>query len=273
MPDIQEHDVTVGEQAIHVYLLGGQGDSAIVFVHGWGSSGRMWFESFHQLRGFGTCIAVDLPGHGRSSRPAFEWYSLDKLVSTVWDSMQVLGLARPVLIGHSLGASVALALAAQQPHAISQLIAVAPIVTGHAIPWARWMVRPAFFGPLRKVASIAWPAAGVVTRHRPSRHIVSILLQPFRVRDLEDLCASDPEASLATAVTATTSDLSGSLPAIRTPSLIVVGTHDLTCPPHEGRLAARLIPGARLVELPTRHHPFAERPELFFPAVSEFLRS
>jgi 3-oxoadipate enol-lactonase len=99
------------------------------------------------------------------------------------------------------------------------------------------------------------------------------LLSPFTLRDVEDLAMSDPEASLATGVMATREDISALLPEIIAPCLVVVGAYDVTSPPRQGRLAAARIPGARLLELPTRHHPFAERPDLFYPAVVDFLRS
>jgi pimeloyl-ACP methyl ester carboxylesterase len=273
MSDIREHEIAVGDLRIHTYLRRGAGEATLVFLHGWGSSGRMWLDSFDWVSDLGTCLALDLPGHGRSARPPFDWFSLENLVVVVRDLLAGMGVAKPVLIGHSLGGALALAYAATQPDALSRLVVVAPAVSGRVVLYARWAFHPAFFGPLRAISSIVRPAAALSLRSRLLRWAAARLIQPFRLRDLEDYIQSDPQASLATAVIAARSDLTDSLGSICAPSLIVVGRQDLTVPPEEGRRAAQRIPGSLLVELPTRHHPFNERPDLFFPILRSFLQS
>ena len=273
LSDMQEHEIAVGDLPIHYYRRAGGPQATLVFIHGWGSSGRMWLPSFQAIGDLGTCLALDLPGHGRSARPTFDWYSLDRFVAVVRGFLIELGVEKPVLISHSLGGAIALAYAAAYPGEISRLVAVAPAVSGRVVPGARWLLHPAFFGPLRAISSVAWPAAALTIRSRRLHSAAARLLQPFRLQDLEDFSQSDPEAGLASAVVAARSDLSGVLGHICAPCLIVVGKGDLTIPPQEGRRAARAIPGAQLVELPARHHPFHERPDLFFPILRSFLQS
>jgi pimeloyl-ACP methyl ester carboxylesterase len=66
-------------------------------------------------------------------------------------------------------------------------------------------------------------------------------------------------------------DLRPLAPSLRAPTLLVWGRRDPVLKLREGRTAARLIPGARLVELDTGHLPFAEAPEEFLAAVGPFL--
>jgi pimeloyl-ACP methyl ester carboxylesterase len=62
------------------------------------------------------------------------------------------------------------------------------------------------------------------------------------------------------------------LPNIPYPTLVIIGSHDTTVPPNEGRLAAATLPNGRLLELPHTHHqPLDEQPERVVKAVQEFI--
>jgi 3-oxoadipate enol-lactonase len=79
-------------------------------------------------------------------------------------------------------------------------------------------------------------------------------------------------AAIWRSFTAPESDLRGTAPGIRCPTLLVWGRHDpVIRAVVEGRTAEALIPGARLVVLETGHCPFAEDPEAFLAAVQPFL--
>jgi proline iminopeptidase len=55
-------------------------------------------------------------------------------------------------------------------------------------------------------------------------------------------------------------------------TLVIVGRHDWVCPPAAGRLIARTVPGAQLIELPDAgHFGFSETPEPFLAAVRAHL--
>jgi len=61
---------------------------------------------------------------------------------------------------------------------------------------------------------------------------------------------------------------------IQQPTLILVGARDITVPPSEARLAAQLIPNAKLVEFPRTYHQLVdEQPQRFIEAVLSFLYS
>lgn len=81
----------------------------VVFVHGLTFSGRTWLPVVERLVGYRS-IVVDLPGHGRSAGASV---SQSALVSQLRELTQQLGLQRPVLVGHSLGAVPATLYAAR----------------------------------------------------------------------------------------------------------------------------------------------------------------
>lgn len=90
--------------------LGGDGQgAAIVALHGLGAHADFWqpLAAAARERGWpGRFVAVDLPGHGRSAD--FERYSDVAYADAVVGLLDALGLRAPVLLGHSLGATVAL---------------------------------------------------------------------------------------------------------------------------------------------------------------------
>jgi pimeloyl-ACP methyl ester carboxylesterase len=96
------------------YDVGGRGDTAIVFVHGWACD-RSYFAP--QVAHFGVrhpVVTVDLRGHGESGRPepGPDAYLIGALRDDVLAVARDAGFDRPVVIGHSLGGLVALACAA-----------------------------------------------------------------------------------------------------------------------------------------------------------------
>jgi pimeloyl-ACP methyl ester carboxylesterase len=109
------------------YEVAGAGDPPMVFVHGW-CCDRSYFDP--QIGHFSASHAVaamDLRGHGDSSRPepGPGVYDVAVLAEDVLAVAAAAGLARPVLVGHSLGALAGLVCAAR-PEAIRALVMVDP---------------------------------------------------------------------------------------------------------------------------------------------------
>lgn len=91
----------------------GSGTPAIVFLHGLGASGRYWYGVVEHLEGNGRQLQlVDLLGFGRSPWPDLA-YTVDDHLAVLDDWRAVAGLQETplVLVGHSLGALLALAWA------------------------------------------------------------------------------------------------------------------------------------------------------------------
>lgn len=93
---------------------------AVVLLHGFCESSKIWAEFVPVLAGDHRVLAIDLPGHGQNP---FEGMpdDLAGFGQQVWATLDEAGVADAVLIGHSLGGYVALAMAAQQPSRIRGL--------------------------------------------------------------------------------------------------------------------------------------------------------
>ncbi len=122
---------TVNNNLVHYEVLGrGQ---PLLFVHGWLGSWRYWWPSMQALSAQHRSFAFDLWGFGDSSK-ASHMYSLAAYVEMIEQFITQLGIMAPVtLIGHSLGAAVALRYALEYPNNVEKLALVALPVQGSAI--------------------------------------------------------------------------------------------------------------------------------------------
>ena len=90
---------------------------AIVLLHGLGDGADIWRPMLRAWPSEGPAmpiLALDLPGHGGSAHIAADRYRLSELAAIVSAALVRLSITRPVLIGHSLGARVALALGSER---------------------------------------------------------------------------------------------------------------------------------------------------------------
>lgn len=129
----------------------GQGP-AIVLVHGLGGNLRNFYRLVEALSDTHRVIAVDRPGSGYSTAAPGVHPGLHGQAALVARFIHRLALDRPVLVGHSLGGALALALALDHPGSVRALVLVAPLTQVlHSPPeslrtldlrkpWLRWLV-------------------------------------------------------------------------------------------------------------------------------------
>ena len=111
-----------GGLRMHARNWGGEG-RPVVLLHGLASTCRIWdFVAPILARDFAV-IAVDQRGHGDSGKPD-HGYDFDSVGRDVAAMLEGRGIERPVLVGHSWGADVALELAAAQPELLQGIVFV-----------------------------------------------------------------------------------------------------------------------------------------------------
>jgi pimeloyl-ACP methyl ester carboxylesterase len=145
---------------LHARDWGGSGQP-VVLLHGLASNARIWDGVAPRLAGAGgggqggrRVVALDLRGHGESDQPA-SGYDFPCLGRDLEAALGGLGLERPVVVGHSWGANVALQFVADRPGAVAGLALVDGALLG-AAEWAgatreearRRMAPPRFAVPL-----------------------------------------------------------------------------------------------------------------------------
>lgn len=112
--------------ALHVAVDEGSGP-VVVLLHGIASSSVTFENVIPLISGTHRVIALDLLGFGESPRPEKASYSLSEHAAAVTRSLRRLRLRRPfVLVGHSMGALIAIRITASKPRWISKVVAVSP---------------------------------------------------------------------------------------------------------------------------------------------------
>src|SRR5688572_28072270 len=89
------------------YVVAGQGDPALVFVHCGNCRKEIWTETLDAFSPSHRVVAMDLPGHGRSGANRKEW-SLPALGADVAALVEHLKLTNVILVGNSLGGPVSM---------------------------------------------------------------------------------------------------------------------------------------------------------------------
>jgi pimeloyl-ACP methyl ester carboxylesterase len=92
----------------------GDGERALVFIHGWSCDRSFWRKQIKAFSGEYTVLTIDLPGHGASGFEREDW-TLPRYGQDVAEIVGDLGLEQVVLIGHSMGGPVALEAARLLP--------------------------------------------------------------------------------------------------------------------------------------------------------------
>jgi pimeloyl-ACP methyl ester carboxylesterase len=190
-------------------------------------------------------------GHGQSegppdmrSRRYFEQQSLEVLPAL----LAQFGLERPVLLGHSEGAAIALIYAVNHPEKARALVLESPIL------WAE----PAT-GTGMASAERAWSETDF--RERLSRHH----------RDADAVFAA--WLSIRESSSLLTLPLEAHLPPVRCHLLVLQGAHDEYATSLQSDALRPLAPQMRLIRLPdSGHTPHREQPEIVLEEIEDFLR-
>jgi len=114
-------------QKLHYLDTGGTGP-VLVMIHGLGGTLRNYtYALTDKLSGEFRIIAVDRPGAGYSVRPDDAPAKLSAQAATLAKFIRALGLKQPLLVGHSLGGALSLAIALDHPDCVGALALIAPL--------------------------------------------------------------------------------------------------------------------------------------------------
>jgi pyruvate dehydrogenase E2 component (dihydrolipoamide acetyltransferase) len=122
---LQLETVQVGPRTIRIGRAGTGAAPPIVLIHGYAGDLNNWLFNIPAFAARGPVIAIDLPGHGGSSKDVGD-ASLVSLATTIGDALAALDVQTAHLVGHSLGGAVAARLAADRPSLAASLTLVCP---------------------------------------------------------------------------------------------------------------------------------------------------
>src|ERR1041385_7076268 len=134
----QEHLISVNGGRVR-YLEAGAGRT-VVLIHGnAGSADDFSYRAVRVLCGEYRVVAIDRPGHGKSDRLTKDPARLESQGASLHETLKSLGIKQPILIGHSWGASLALAYALTYQDDISGMVLLAPAAYREPLQNAWWL--------------------------------------------------------------------------------------------------------------------------------------
>jgi pimeloyl-ACP methyl ester carboxylesterase len=240
---------------------------AVMLIHGAGLDHTCWQLESRWLAWHGwSVLAVDLPAHGRSDGPPLD--SIAAMSDWVVAVLDRAGVERAALVGHSMGAVIALETAARRRERVSSL---ALLGISSAMP-----VHPALLTAAREQPERAYDmmtgwcfanAAKLGGNPAPGLWMTGGA-RALLGRGREGALAAD----LAACNAWTTAKESAA--RVAAPTLLVLGDSDVMTPARKGQELAALIPGAKCVTLARcGHMMMQERPSETLAAVAGHLGS
>lgn len=250
---------------------GGEHREATLLLHGAAGSWTTWTPLLAELDRrddtIGDVVALDLPGWGDS--PAFHPDAgIDDVAGAAVDLMRSLGYTRWHVVGHSLGAFIALHLAAGEPEATASASLVSP-ATFTVVEVARRPLRGAARGPafagllavMRCFAPFGRTASRLLTSLRRARLlgpvVAPLFAHPRCVPDSVVAALADevrPAAFVRAARIAAAYDLEGSWARIRCPVRSVRGAVDVFTGEVDDRMLARVVRHVTITVVPSAGH-------------------
>lgn len=263
--------VDLGDRVVDGLAAGPADASAtpLVLLHGIGSAARS-FDAVLPLLAVGRrVIAWNAPGYGGSSPPAEEAPEASAYAAVLARLLDVLGLARIHLLGHSLGAIMAARFAAEHPERLASLT-LASIALGHARLDAEERAA-ALAARLADLADLG--PRGLAEKRGP--RLLGPDATPEAIRSVvETMAMIDPtgyarasrllgDADVAVDVARLPADL---------PLLVLYGERDVITPPAANRVVTSLRPDCREVVVASGGHAiYVDKPAEFAAAVNAFL--
>jgi pimeloyl-ACP methyl ester carboxylesterase len=248
------------------------GGPAVVLVHGWLSSSRIWEQLAGRLAQRFTVYSLDLSGFGESDKP-LSGYGVRNGSRLLYAFCAHFGLTHANVIGHDLGGAMAVKLAADHPDIVGRLVVISAPADENQIdlPTMLWLVTLPVLGPI-------FYALG-----RAARPIRRLWMRPFVADpvDLTDEVVDDAGRSTPAAVSKTLSigrreisrgRLARQARIIKIPFLVVAGEDDQIVDPQSVGVWAGGVDKAEICLIDECGHlPMIERIAEFNAQILAFL--
>lgn len=237
--------------SIH-YRVYGQGEPAIVFIHGWSCDSGYWDPQLNEFASRHTVVTLDLAGHGRSEESRRKDWSMASFGADVAGVIRDAGLGRVVLVGSSMGGTVALEAARQLP---GQVIGIVGVDTFRdlAAPYPKEVTDPLLAGLRADFPKTVSEFVGGSFFTGQSDPIVKKWI-------VEDMAAAPPGVAVPAMEALIAMDYG---PLLAELDLPVVAVNAAGTPTDEAAIR-RLEPRFRVVTLDdVGHFPMLEQPQLF----------
>jgi sigma-B regulation protein RsbQ len=121
--DFAVYDSAKYERVAINYELEGSSDTTLIFIHDWNLNLTYWKDQVSRFKSRYRILNLDLAGHGNSGKDRTQWTS-ESFARDIVNIMDKEGLSKSIVVGHSLGADVAMQLHSFKPEQVIGIIAI-----------------------------------------------------------------------------------------------------------------------------------------------------
>jgi len=258
----------VTSQGIVHYEAYGRG-RPVILLHGWINSWGVWQDVMIDLAENGRykVYALDFWGFGESGKQNTPPFKVESYVQMVDQFMEILGIERAPILGHSMGGTVALDFALKYPQRVTKVGAVGSPIQGSSLNFFLRLAGLDWVQLAQSVPAITRMIVTTLVRITTARDTV-------KVRDmlLHDVDQTSLESFFRSIGDLRRTDLTPELVKVSAPILGVYGAHDNIVNPKQVDVLSKAVPASQTVVLnQSRHFPMLDEPELFNAAVRQFL--
>lgn len=283
---LQRRTVTVGDLRMSIMEAGRSGP-AVVLLHGFPQSSRLWLPVAARLAGRARVVAPDMRGAGETDAPVggYDSTSVSRDVLGLLDELRV---DRAVLVAHDWSALVGFDLCLAHPERFSGYVAI-------AVPPPFIRMTPTLLGAMMRAMPQLWfqwviatPVLGPRLLSRGRQRLAHWLLRSFQVQPMSDedveayvAALREPDRARAASklyrrliLPGLTAMMSGRHRGrvLRTPTLVVFGDDDGLIPRDALTVPEENAPRTRVVFVPDAgHFAVGDQPERIARIIGEFL--
>jgi pimeloyl-ACP methyl ester carboxylesterase len=232
----------------------------ILLIHGAGSNGHTFHRQVEALGEQHSPVALDLPGHGRSS--GIEGLSsVQDYADFIAAFLDALKIQSAIILGHSMGGAIAMALALRHPGRVEALVLSSTA--------AKFNLMPERIEALRAVSMGRTPQAFNTDGYSPTT--VKENFDVVREGWMEQV-KTDPRVRYGDIVACSKVDLREAIGKVDKPTLVLAGADDRGATVADAELIVSKIKGARLAVIADAgHYSTREQPARFQSAVEAFI--
>lgn len=253
-----DKDITIRGLRVH-YTDNGDGDRAIILMHGWGCD-HTTLASVERtaLQAGYRVINIDFPGFCSSQEPSEVW-GVEDYTLMLEEFISALGVERPALLGHSFGGRVAILYSSRHTDVDAVILVDAAGIKPHRSFRYYWKVYT--FKAMKRLMYLIYGKENAEKR-----------LDARRAKAGSSDYASASPMMRRILSKVVNEDLTDRLPLIKAPALLIWGENDTATPISDARTMERLIPDAGLVSFPgCGHYSFLDNPRQFSAVLQSFL--
>ena len=253
--------VAVGDARVWVWDQGAS-RTPLVFCHGFTTTSEFWREQVEVFAEDFLVVAVNLPGHGISPAPTERAYTMDAFVDDLLGVFTTLRLRDAILVGLSMGGTVAQHFALRHGHLLKKLVLVG--ATPHGLG--------ADVDARNVLEAIDLHGVETASRNVIDRSFAMAASPALLAFARGEVAHTPAHVARAAIVSLNNSDTRARLADIALPTLVVCGDEDVITPPAESLALARGIPGASLALIAgAGHFPMLEQPSRFNTELRTFI--